>query len=71
MDCPCLVFVNVAVLSGTTFERVFHEGDVRQIFQTSDAHNTRAFNASHVRHKRSVEHTHKSRVEDRPPRRPC
>lgn len=67
MNCPCLVFVNVAVLSDTAFKRVFREGDVGQIFETSDAHNTGAFNASHVPHKPSVENTHRPGVEDSPP----
>lgn len=67
---PCLIRVDEAVLSGTAEIRVIRERDVGQFFQKSDAHNTGAFNARHVRHKTGVQNTQRPRVEDCSPRDP-
>ena len=66
-----LILVEVAVLSKTAVIRIFGEGHIRQLFQKSNAHDTSAFNASLVRHKRCVRNTHRPRVENSSARRLC
>ena len=68
---PCLVLVQVAVLSDAAEIRVFRKGHIGHLFQDSNAHNTGAFNTSFVRHECGVENTHRPRVKYRSPRGLC
>lgn len=65
------MFIDVAVLSSTAVIRVVREGNVRQLVQEPNAHDSSTFDASLVRNKIRVENTHGSRVEDRPSGGPC
>ena len=63
-----LVFVDIAVHSGTAVERVFREVNVRHLFQKPNANNGGAFDANLVGHKTCVEQAQKSCVVDCPSR---
>ena len=67
---PCLILVQVAVLSDAAKIRVLQKGHIGHL-QDSNAHNAGAFNTSFVRHECGVEKTHRPRVKDRSPRRLC
>ena len=70
-NSPCLILVQVAVLSDAAEIRVFRKGHIGHLFHDSNAHNTGAFNTSFVRHECGVENTHRPRVKNRPRRGLC
>ena len=61
-----LVLVYIAVLSGTTVERVFREINVRHLFHRADANDGGAFDANLVGHETCVGQTQISRVVECP-----
>ena len=68
---PCLMRVEVAVLSSTAVIYVFREIHIGHLFQASNAHDAGGFNSSLVRLKAGVRNTHPPRVKNRSARDLC